>query len=158
MARTIYYSGTIQNSGSMPPKVNTETTYTLEWQLTNSRNRVTGVKAVTILPTYVTWKNVVVPTAELVNISYNEVTRELIWNAGEIPAGTGTSLPPKTLSLKVGITPSLSQRGVIPDLTSEIKVTGLDAFTNKPVEITRRPLNTQLSSEGEAVGWDGLVQ
>ncbi len=158
VARTIYHSGPIQNTGAMPPKANSETTYTLEWRLTNSRNRVTGVKVATVLPTYVTWKNVMVPTAEQSNITYNEVTRELVWNAGEVPAGTGTSLPARVLSLKVGITPSLQQKGTVPNLTDQIMITGLDAFTNKSIEITRRALDTMLSGDGFGTGFDGQVQ
>jgi hypothetical protein len=158
IARTIHYSGPIQNSGAMPPKVNTETTYTLEWQLTNSRNRVTGVKVSTVLPTYVVWKNVVVPTSEQSRVSYNDVTKELIWNAGEIPAGTGNSLPPRVLSMKVGITPSVAQQGAIPNLTGDISVTGLDTFANKAIQITRRALDTQLSNDGYQAGYQGIVQ
>jgi len=157
-ARTIHNSGPLQNTGAMPPKVNSETTYTLEWQLTNSRNRVTGVKVSTILPTYVAWKNVMVPTAEQANVSYNTVTRELVWNAGEVPAGTGNNLPPRTLSMKVGITPSVSQQGAAPNLTDVIMVTGLDTFTNKTLEITRRALDTQTLNDGFGPGFDGVVQ
>ena len=158
LARTIHYSGPIQNTGAMPPKVNTETTYTLEWQLTNSRNRVTGVKVSTILPTYVVWKNVMVPTSEQSRVIYNEVTRELVWNVGEIPAGTGTNLPPKILSMKVGITPSVTQKGSVPNLTDIMTVTGLDTFTNKTIELTRRALDMEISNDGFAPGYDGLVQ
>ncbi len=157
-ARTIHHSGIIQNTGSMPPKVNTETTYTLEWKLTNSRNRVTGVKVATILPTYVMWKNVLVPTSEQSNIVYNDITRELVWNAGEVPAGTGTNLPPRMLSLKVGITPSVNQQGEVPNLTDEIIVTGLDTFTNKNISFARRALDTQTSNDGFGAGYDGVVQ
>ena len=156
-ARTIHTSGVIQNIGAMPPKVNTETTYTLEWQLTNSRNRVTGVKVSTILPTYVSWKNVMVPTAEQANVVFNEVTRELVWNAGEVPAGTGTNLPARILSLKVGITPSVDQKGKTPNLTGDLTITGLDTFTNKTITLTRRALNTQLTGEGSTPGADGIV-
>jgi hypothetical protein len=157
-ARTLHASGIIQNTGAMPPKVNTETTYTLDWQLTNSRNRVTGVKVSTMLPTYVSWKNVIVPTSEQANVTFNEVTRELVWNVGEVPAGTGTNLPPRTLSLKVGITPSTDQKGKTPTLTSDMITTGLDTFTNKTLSLTRRALNTQISGEGSAPGVDGIVQ
>lgn len=157
-ARTLHASGPIQNSGAMPPKVNTETTYTLEWQLTNSRNRVTGVKVSTTLPTAVSWKNVIVPASEQTNVTFNDVTRELVWNVGEIPAGTGTNLPARVLSLKVGITPSIDQKGKAPSLTTDISVIGLDTFTNKTISLTRRAHTTQVSGEGSAPGVEGIVQ
>ena len=156
--RTLHATGPLQNSGPIPAKTNTETTYTLEWQITNSRNRVSAVKVSTILPTYVSWKNVMVPVGEQTNITFNEVTRELVWNVGEIPAGTGTSLPAKIVSLKVGITPSVQQKGTTPNLTDDIEIIGKDMFTNKEISFTRRAMNTQTFSEGSGPGSDGIVQ
>lgn len=151
LARTMYYSGPIQNMGVMPPKHDTETTYTMEWQLTNSRNRVTGAKVSTLLPTNVAWKNVIVPQNE--NVSYNTVTRELIWNAGEVAAGAT-----KTVSIKVGVTPSSSQVGGPAPLTDTIAFTGHDTFTNTDISLNRRGLDTRTLNDGAGPGAQGAVQ
>lgn len=157
-ARTIYYSGPFKNEGPMPLVPNKETTYTMEWRMTNSRNRVTGVKVSTLLPNYVVWKGVVSPSSEQGAITYNEITRELVWNTGEVQAGTGTQLPARSVFIKVGIIPSLSQKGTTPKLTDTLTVTGFDTFTKKTIEITRRALDTQLSNDGQGAGFDGIVQ
>lgn len=157
LARTIHYSGPIQNSGPMPPKPNQETTYTLEWQLTNSRNRVADVKVSTILPIYVKWKDVQVPEIERSNVSFNAVTRELVWSVGDVPAGTGSSLAPKKVSMKIGITPSINQMQLVPELTDEIIITGRDTFTNQDITILKRAMNTQLLNDSSSVGASGQV-
>lgn len=157
LARTIHYTGALENTGPMPPVPNKETTYTLELKITNTRNRVTGAVVTTTLPTYVTWKNVMLPQSESSNVSYNEVTRQLIWNVGDVPAGTGSTTGPRMLSLKVGITPSTQQSGGVPLLTDSIILTGKDAFTNQDLSITKLPLSTQLLNDGKGAGVDGAV-
>lgn len=151
LSRTIYYAGPIQNSGPVPPKHDTETTYTLEWQLTNSRNRVTGAKVSTLLPTNVSWKNVIVPQSE--NVTYNTVTRELVWNAGEVAAGAT-----RTLDMKVGIVPSSQQIGAAAPLTDTITVTGRDTFTNTDITFSRRGLETRTQNDNPGPGAMGQVQ
>lgn len=156
LVRTIHYTGTIQNSGPMPPKPNKETTYALEWKTSNMRNRVDGAIVTTTLPTYVSWKNIVVPQSEAANVSYNEVTRQLVWNVGDLPAGTNVSQ--RIISMKIGITPSLQQLGSTPNLTDSIVLTGTDAFTKQNLTITKLPLNTQLLNDGNGPGTYGQVE
>lgn len=157
VARTLHYGGSITNSGPMPPVANKETTYALEWQVTNFRNRVTNVTVSTTLPVYVDWKNIVVPQSQADNVTYNEVTRTLVWNVGDVLAGTGGTLPAKTLSLKVGLTPSAAQKGAPVDLTGDITVSGHDDFTKADLQSSRRAMTTQLLNDTSAVGADGIV-
>lgn len=156
LARTIHYTGAITNTGPMPPAANKETTYTLELKISNTRNRVSNAVVTTTLPTYVSWKNVVMPASENQNITYNEVTKQLVWNVGDVPAGTtGES---KMVSVKIGITPSAQQRGGTPALTDQLVLTGRDTFTNKDLTISKLPLNTQLLNDGTGSGASGQVQ
>ncbi len=153
LVRTTHYTGIIQNTGAMPPAAKKETTYTLEWILTNTLNRVSAATVMTTLPTYVSWKNVVLPASEAANITYNEVTRQLIWNVGDVPAGTTSRI----LSMKVGITPSIQQVGSSPNLTDSMILTGKDTFTGQDLTITKLPLNTRLLNDGTGAGVDGTV-
>ena len=153
LARTVHYTGSVQNSGPMPPAANKETTYALEWKISNTRNRVSGATVTTTLPTYVSWKNVVLPASEAANVTYNEVTRQLIWNVGDVPAGTASRI----LSMKVGITPSIQQVGSSPNLTGSVVLTGKDAFTGQDLTITKLPLNTRLLNDGTGAGMDGVI-
>jgi hypothetical protein len=156
LARTIHYTGTIQNSGPMPPVPNKETTYTLEWKITNLRNHISGATVTTTLPTYVSWKNVVIPQTEAANVVYNDVTRQITWNAGDLAAGTGANAA-KIVSMKIGITPSTQQAGATPALTDSIVLTGHDTFTNQDLTINKLPLNTQLLNDGNGPGTYGQV-
>lgn len=153
MARTIHYSGTIQNTGPMPPVPKKETTYALELKIMNTRNRVSGAVVTTTLPTYVSWKNVVLPQSETTAITYNEITHQLIWNVGDIPA----SPTPKMISMKIGITPSPQQSGSVPLLTDSITLTGKDTFTQQDLTVTKLPLSTQLLNDGNGAGVDGTI-
>lgn len=157
LTRTLYYSGSITNSGPMPPKPNNETTYTLEFQITNFRNQVKNVQVTTTLPVNVSWKNVEVPQSEAANVQYNAVTKTMVWNAGDIPAGTGSTLPARMLSVKVGIIPSSDDAGSIPALTGDIDVTGQDQFTGAALDFTKHNLDTRLLNDSSDVGADGLV-
>lgn len=152
LARTIHYSGPIQNTGAMPPKVNQETTYTMEWQLTNSRNRVTNVQVKALLPLGVSWKNVIVPQTEIANVNYNSVTREIVWEAGDVSAGVS-----KIISMKVSVTPSANQIGSTIPLTDLISVSGRDTFTNTDIKFTKRGLDTRLLNDSSDVGAQGQV-
>jgi hypothetical protein len=157
ITRTLFYGGQIQNSGPMPAKANKETTYTVDWQITNFRNKVSGVKVSTTLPVNVAWKDVVLPQSELGNIAYNEVTREVVWTIGDVSAGTGSNAPAKTVSFKVGITPSGDQVGTIPYLTGDILVTGTDSFTGSTIQLKKRGMTTQLLNDLSNVGASGKV-
>lgn len=155
LARSLYYSGPLQNTGPVPPKVGQETTYTIDWQVTNSRNRVSGLVMTTTLPLGVTWKDVMVPQNEKNNLSYNTITRQITWNIGEMVPGTLTS---KTVSFKVSVTPGANQVGSVIDLTSDVVMTGRDEFTKTDITISRRPLSTRLINDTSNVGAEGQVQ
>jgi hypothetical protein len=157
LAGTIHYSGPISNSGPMPAVPNRETTYTLKWQVINSRNALSNVQISTTLPTYVVWKNVMVPDTEVSNVQYNSVTRVVTWNVGDVPAGSVNSGSARTLFMKIGITPSSSQNGTVPDLTGAITVMGHDTVTNTDLSITKRAMNTTLLNDTSSVGSDGVI-
>lgn len=156
LTKTSYASGSIQNTGPLPLVSQKETTFTLEFKIINTRNQVTGATLTTTLPIYVAWKNVILPEKEKSKVLFNEVTRQLQWNIGDLPVGPGAGNP-KTLSLKVGITPSLNQVGSVPYLTGDVILTGKDVFTQKDLTISRQPLTTRLLNEGNSPGANGTV-
>lgn len=155
ISNTLHYSGPIVNSGSMPPTHDKLTTYTISWQITNARNRVTGATVQTTLPTNVTWKNVVAPSSQSANLVYNSVTRTLQWNAGDIANGTQAG---PSVSFQVSITPSSTQVGSPADLTGPITVAGHDAFTNQDLSISKRQATTVLLNDTSSIGADGRVR
>ncbi|HAQ02468.1 TPA: hypothetical protein DEP30_01720 [Candidatus Nomurabacteria bacterium] len=130
-------------SGALPPKAEKETQYNVTWTLSNSTNAVSGAVARASIPVYVKW---VAPVSPRENISYNESTREVIWNIGSVKANTGGSLN-REATFTIALTPSLSQVGSVPQLMKDLFLTGTDAFTGTSISSKRGPINTFLTGD-----------
>lgn len=144
-AKSLYYIGPFKNIGPVPPKSEKETTYTITWTVTNPLNNLSSARATAVLPTYVKWLNVISPSSE--KISYDENTRQLIWNIGNISAGAGTISPAREVSFQVSLLPSVSQIGSAPDLVNEATLTARDNFTLTNVSSIFQAVNTRLSND-----------
>lgn len=145
-ASAVYGVGPFTNTGGIPPRAEKPTTYTITWSLTNSSNRISGASATTKLPSYVKWTNLISPTNE--NITYNDATREVIWNIGSVDPGTGFTGKNKTVSFQVELTPSKSQIGSSPILIDKTTLVGQDSFTG--ANISPQPksaLNTRIQND-----------
>ncbi|MBU4480315.1 hypothetical protein KKG48_02650 [Patescibacteria group bacterium] len=144
--RATYYTGPFVNTGSIPPKVDKETTYTITLTVTNTTNNVSDVKVSLSLPAYVRWMGVVSPTSE--NISYNSIGGEIVWNIGDVKPGAGT----KEVYFQVALLPSISQVGESPKLTSDIVMEGIDQFTNAIIRKTEKGVSTTLNTDSGFTG------
>lgn len=147
--RTRHFSGPIQNAGPMPPKADQETTYTIGWTVKNPSNTVSGSKATATLPSYVKYLGASTPGSE--NLTYDERSRTVTWNLGDVKAGTGFGQAARTVSFKVGLTPSASQVGTTPALTGRVVLTGDDRFTGSRVSTEGDP--STISIEGGESGY-----
>ncbi|OGD70791.1 hypothetical protein A3I18_01455 [Candidatus Campbellbacteria bacterium RIFCSPLOWO2_02_FULL_35_11] len=143
--RGTYYSGVFTNTGPLPPQVEKETTYTITWSVTNSMNDVDGVRVISSLPPYVRWMGVVSPSSE--KISYNPVGGEIIWNVGDVKSGVGIKTAPREVSFQVALLPSITQANTVPNLTSEVKISGTDSFTNQILQSTEREVTTMINTD-----------
>ncbi len=139
-----FNNGPFVNSGTLPPKVGEETTYTVEWTVSSTTSSLDDVKVVADLPSYITWKGESFP--EDANISYNSINRRLTWNAGEITPGASGS---KKIYFKVGFIPSVSQIQTLPTIISSGSLEAKDAFTGDIVSKTFGQLNSSLSRDTE---------
>ena len=144
-AKILYYSGPFSNKGPIPPKAETETTYTVSWSLSNTSNNISGAKIRSTLPPWARFIGPISPPTE--DLTYNSGTKEIIWNAGNIPKGTGITAGAKTVAFQIGFTPSLSQVGATPTLVNDAVLTGHDDFANVEVRVNKASLNTRLSSD-----------
>ena len=144
-SRVLYSVGPFTNSGGVPPRAEKETTYTAIWTLSNAYNDVVGVKVSAVLPQYVKWLDKVSPSGE--NIRYDSTNSMIIWEAGELKAGTGFASAPREVAFQISFLPSLSQVGTAPILVENIRVTGTDRFTGKNLELLRAGLNTKISTD-----------
>lgn len=149
--KALYYSGPFSNSGPVSPKVGQETTYTIVWSISNSANSVSKAKIVSTLPSWMRYVGTVSPASA--DLTYNAVTKEIIWNIGNISKGVGITSPGRELSFQVGFTPSLSQVGSLPTIINDATLTGHDDFANVDVRVNRGLLRTKL--EGDPLFPDG---
>lgn len=131
-------------SGSLPPKAETETKYTITWTLSNSVNNIAQAQARSVLPIYIKWVGAVSGNNE--NIAYNETTREVVWNIGSVRSNTGFDSN-REVSFILSLTPSLSQVDSVPQLMKNIALTGTDTFTGTTIKSSRGPITTKLSND-----------
>ena len=140
--KALYYSGAFTNVGAIPPKVEKETTYTVVWTLSNTANNISGTQVHSSLPPWVRFTGPVSPPSE--DLIYNPSTREITWNVGGIPKGTGINGGDREVSFQIGFTPSLSQVGTMPTLVNDTTLTGHDDFANVDVRVNKTAINTLL--------------
>jgi hypothetical protein len=144
-SRMVYSVGPFENMGSIPPKAEKETTYTVFWTIGNSFNDITNASVSATLPPYVKWVDVKSPLSE--KIFYNPVTNKIIWEPNDIKAGVGFSSSPREVAFQVSFLPSLSQVGSIPKIIENIVFTGQDKFTLKNISITNLDLTTRITTD-----------
>jgi hypothetical protein len=143
--KALYYSGPFTNKGPIPPKVEEETTYTVQWSLSNTANNISKAVLRGSLPSWVNFVGTFSPSLE--NLTFNSSTREIVWNIGSISKGTGIVTAGRAVSFQIALTPSLSQVGNIPVIVNEGILTGHDDFANVDVRVSKTSLRTSLSSD-----------
>ena len=151
-----YYDSRIQNSGPIPPRVGEETTYLIVWSVLNSVNDLKNVRVRATLPSYVDWKNVVIPPDN--TISYKASTGEIAWSPGTIPAGTGYIQPAREIAFQIGFTPSLPHVGKSPQLISVATFEAEDDFTGTQFTRTGTDVSTALRDDPQVQQSGGAVR
>ena len=136
------------NTGPLPPKADTETVYTVSWNVSNSANALANAVVTGALPSYVKFIGGVSPAGATVTFDKNKSI--VTWSVGNLAANES-----KNVSFQIGFTPSVSQVGDAPVLVSSQKATGFDRFVQDSVEITANPLTT---SSGAGINQDHVVQ
>ena len=143
--KILYYSGVFQNTGTIPPKAEKETTYTVVWTLSNTANSISNTKIKSTLPPWVRFAGTISPASE--NLDYNASTKEIVWNVGTIQKGTSITTKEKEVAFQIAFIPSLSQVGNMPTLINDAILTGYDDFANVNVRVNKSSLNTNLTND-----------
>ncbi len=149
-----YYTDlSIPNSGPIPPKVGEETTYTMHWSMINISNDIADAKVKATLPTNTTMTGVIFPDGA--RIDYNERNNSIIWDIGNVMAGSGILSIPQEASFQIKIKPSPDQVNREVKLLGESKITARDLFTGENLEKTAGDKSTNLIEDKTIVGADG---
>lgn len=144
-ARTLRSIGPFENSGPIPPRADQETTYTIVWSLTNSLNTVSQTRVRGELPPYVKWAGLADPAVE--SVAYDENTREVVWNVGDLRSGTGFTTSPREVAFQVIVEPSLSQVGNAVVILQTSNFLGDDRFTEKQISGTAPSISTRFLTD-----------
>jgi len=144
-ANAFYSTGPFSNTGPLPPRANQPTTYTITWAVTNSANSLANALASAALPPYVDWVGTTLPAGA--EIAYDATTHTVRWTIGQVPAGTGLSALPRTVSFQVRLNASTTQVGSTPKLVLDTTVTARDTFTGENLTTTRPAVSTYLQND-----------
>ena len=143
--KALYYSGPFVNIGPIPPKVEQTTTYTIVWTLSNTANNISKALVKSTIPPWINFVGSISPVGE--DITYNTFTKEITWNIGKIPKGSGITGSARSVAFQISFKPSLSQVNTIPYLLNDAILTGYDDFANVDVIVRKTKLNTNLNND-----------
>lgn len=143
--KSLQRSSPIQNSGPLPPKVGSKTTYTISWEIRNFTNDLEDAEVRATIPPNVLWENKIFPADA--RISYDAASGEAVWRIGEIKAGVGVFTPALVASFQVSVVPALVDVGRSPTLLNESVFRARDTFTGEDREIKIDALTTELRQD-----------
>lgn len=154
-AKGYYRNSPISNTGPIPPKVGQKTTYTIVWQLMNEANDIENLEVRAKLPGHVTWENKIAPADE--NITYSQLTGEVIWQIDKLLANTGTLRPVKQVAFQISITPADNHVGQTLMLIGQSQAKGLDSFCQEEVSDQDGSISTNLPDDFIGQPGQGIV-
>ena len=149
-ADVLHRSGSISNSGPVPPVANQTTTYTIVWDVQNEGSPVAGGVVSTILPSYVSYTDV---TSGAGSFAYDKGSRKVSWNVGNL--GQGASAEG---AFRVSLFPSTSQKNTAPALTNGASFSGYDRFAGVQVSASANTITTETKNDPGYTVADSLVQ
>lgn len=138
-ATALHASGPLSTSGPIPPLVDQATTYTVVWNVRNQGSPIAGSSVSATLPSYVSYTSLSTGTG---SFSYNEGSRTVSWNVGDLAQGASAQG-----AFQVSLTPSTSQQGSAPVLTSSASFSGYDRFAGVQVTASADPVTTETKGD-----------
>lgn len=147
---TLYASGSLSNSGPIPPRVDEATTYTIVWTAQNKGSAVAGGIVSADLPSYVSYTD---RTRGAGSFSYNDASHTVTWDIGDLAQGASAQG-----FFQVSLTPSISQKGNIVSLTRAASFSGYDRFAGIQIETTATSATTEMKGDAGYTLNDAVVQ
>lgn len=160
LAQKAFYSDEIfGNTGPLPPQAGMATTYTVTWQAKNYYSNVKAAAVRAILPPeaqFVSGK--IFPEIQTAGLTYNEATREIVWNIGDMAAGQGLVSSPLNVSFQIAVSPMNSQIGGTAGIIGQAVIRGSDEWTEAMLESAAPVLDTASLSDPILTENSGIVQ
>lgn len=149
-AASLHSSGPFGTSGPIPPRAGQMTTYTVQWNARALGTALAGGVVKATLPSYVSYTGVSTDTSKF---SYDTSSRTVTWNVGDLPAGATASG-----AFQVSLTPSTSQKGAAPTLTSPASFSGYDRFAGVQITNAADAVTTETKGDPGYIPANGTVQ
>lgn len=149
-AFSLHSSGPLSNSGPIPPKADTATTYAIVLGTRNSGSAVAGGTASMTLPGYVSYTGL---TSGAGSFSYNDASRTVTWSTGDLAQGANAQGV-----FQVSFTPSSSQKGSAPQLTGPVSFSGYDRFAGVQIASSADPVTIETKGDPGYISTNGIVQ
>ena len=147
-AATTYKSSPFTNTGPVPPKANTETTYTLKLSA-STQNKLEDAKVSFRLPIYVNWKNIYTEGKDIV---YDEKLKTVTWNIKDMSTGQT-----ENADILLSVTPSQTHVGKSPAITSGIVFEGTETDSNSVIKTSISSPTTALFEEGWNINTGNVI-
>jgi len=155
--QTAYFEDEVfGNQGPLPPQVGVPTTYTVVWQAKNLYNDVQNAKVRAVLSAGVSLTGSVFPEGE--SVTFDQVSKEVVWEIGDMSAGTGPFETAPSVAFQIRLTPLESQQGSVAQLIGEARIQADDLFTERSLSATDSPIDTTLPDDNSVTAQMGQVQ
>lgn len=154
---TLYSAGPFANSGPIPPIAESETTYTIGFEISNTSNVLKNGAVRFKLPLYA--RLLESSQVDSGGINYDPTSREVYWNVGAIPAGAGTDTASIHGYVQVAVTPSVTNVGKPLTIVPSVLYTAIDAVTGTQInQTTNNAVTTRLVGDSSFVPGQEIVQ
>ena len=147
----------IVNGGTLPPKVGVPTQYSVHWVVRNFATDVRDVSVRAALPTGVEWVGLVGGVPEGSALTYDESSRFVVWELGNISATKGVLTTPLEVIFQIVGVPASSHVGLFQPLLDVTRLTGDDVFTGISLSASHAALTTSLTDDPTVGVAGGIV-
>ena len=149
-AYTMYKDDLSPNKGPLPPKVDTETTYTAVLALTSQTNLHNAKVSFTIPALYVSWLDSVVSSS---TVTYDTRSKIVSWNVGDVKKDDKL-----TARIKLSIKPSLVHLGSTPQMSSKLVFSAEDEVSKEKIQQIVDPLTTNIVDASNSSDWIHVIK
>lgn len=146
------------NSGPLPPRVGEMTTYTITWQVKNYYSDVKDVKVKASLPLGAELTGRIFPAEETSKFSFDSRSREITWSVGDLVRGRGVQEPGPNLNFQIAFTPTVDQRGQVPEIVNSAEASGEDGWTDTIIKASAPALTIALPDDQSLTDGQKIVQ
>ncbi|MDE2001879.1 MAG: hypothetical protein KGI60_04940 [Patescibacteria group bacterium] len=145
------------NEGSLPPKANQPTQFTIHWSLSSAAADVSGLQVQGTLADGV--KMIGTPQSNSGSLpQYDPSTNQVTWQVNQVQANQGIIGTPIEAVFQVEATPTGAMAGTYMPLIGATTVSGTDVFTGNALTDTAPAVTTQLTDDSTVHPGDGVVQ